>query len=465
VTISADDLPAHPAHPAPPAVGDAGDAVRTAAVPQGRTRRLLHLGRAVGEMAASAAANGALKLVHGQRPELSQLMLTPANARRLAERLSTLRGAAMKLGQLMSMDAQSAAGGLLPPEFAELLGGLRDRAHVMPATQLAEVLEAEYGSGWHHRFKRLSFAPVAAASIGQVHRAETHDGRVLALKVQYPGVRNSIASDIANIALLLRTPGLAPPGMDLAPLLARLREQLLSETDYRAEARAVSNYRHRLGDDPVLFVPAVSDEHCTDRILATEFAAGTPIERLAGADVPQALRDHVARSLNQLAVREFFEMRLVQTDPNFANYLFDAASGRIALLDFGATEEVSAARVEDLRELARALRADDRTRLLAAALRAGFVDAADPPAQVQGALDMMQLAGAPLRHHGPYDFGTSDLVTRVFDQGRAQYFGAGYARTPPPDLMFLQRKFAGSYLLSARLRARVDLMALLAPHL
>ena len=91
-------------------------------------------------MAASAAANGALKLVRGQRPELSQLMLTPANARRLAERLSTLRGAAMKLGQLMSMDAQSAAGGLLPPEFAELLGGLRDRAHVMPATQLAEVL-------------------------------------------------------------------------------------------------------------------------------------------------------------------------------------------------------------------------------------------------------------------------------------------------------------------------------------
>lgn len=434
-------------------------------MPQGRTRRLLHLGRAVGEMAASAAAQGALQLARGQRPGLSQLMLTPANARRLAERLSTLRGAAMKLGQLLSMDAQGGAGGVLPPEFAELLGGLRDRAHVMPATQLAQVLETEYGADWHRLFKRLSFAPVAAASIGQVHRAETHDGRVLALKLQYPGVRDSIASDIANIALLLRTPGLTPPGMDMAPLLARLREQLLHETDYRAEARAVSTYRSRLGEDPVLFVPAVADEHCTDRILATEFAAGTSIEQVAGAAVPQALRDHVARALSQLAVREFFEMRLVQTDPNFANYLFDAASGRIALLDFGATEEVSAARVEDLRELGRALRADDRPRILAAALRAGFIGASDPPAQVQGVLDLMQLAGAPLRHPGLYDFGTSDLVIRLFDQGRVQFFGAGYARTPPPDLMFLQRKFAGSFLLSARLRARVDLGALFTPHL
>ena len=434
--------------PAPPA--------RSAAVPEGRTRRLLHFGRAMGEMAAGAAAEGVARLARGERPGLGQLLLAPDNARRLAGRLSEMRGAVMKVGQLLSMDGQ----GVLPPHFAELLGGLRDQAHVMPATQLAEVLEREYGSDWHRRFRRLSFEPVAAASIGQVHRAEAHDGRVLALKIQYPGVRRSIASDMANLALLARTPGLVPAGLDpgaVPALLARVQAQLEHETDYRAEALAAQAYRERLGADPVLHVPAVVAEHCTDHIIATEFAPGIPVDRLARDGTPQAQRDHVAAALSRLAVHEFFRMRLVQTDPNFGNYLFDPASGRIALVDFGATEQVRPERVEQLRELGRALRADDVPRLEAAAQAAGFTAAEDQPAQTAGVIGLMRLAGEPLRHQGPYDFGASTLFARSFDEGRAQFFGAGYARTPPPDLLFLQRKFAGSFMLCARLRARFDL--------
>jgi len=426
---------------------------RSAPVPEGRARRLWHFGRAMGEMAAGAAAEGVGRLARGQRPELAQLLLTPGNARRLAERLSQMRGAVMKVGQLMSMDGH----GVLPPHFAELLGGLRDQAHVMPATQLAEVLEREYGNGWHRRFRRLSYEPVAAASIGQVHRAETHDGRVLALKIQYPGVRNSIASDMANLALLARTPGLVPPALDVAALLARVRAQLEHETDYRVEARAATEYRTRLGDDPVLFVPAVVDEHCTDHIIATEFAPGLPVDRLASGGATQAQRDHAAAALCRLAVHEFFRMRLVQTDPNFGNYLFDAATGRIALIDFGATEAVTAERVAQLRELGRALREDDVPRLVAAATASGFTASVDPPEQTRGVIDMMRMAGEPLRHAGAYDFGASDLFARGFEQGRAQFFGDGYARTPPPDLLFLQRKFAGTFMLCTRLRARVDL--------
>jgi predicted unusual protein kinase regulating ubiquinone biosynthesis (AarF/ABC1/UbiB family) len=392
---------------------------------------------------------------------MAELMLTPANARRLAERLSQMRGAVMKLGQLMSMDAGVAGAGVLPPQFAQLLGGLRDRAHVMPATQLAEVLEREYGADWHRRFKRFSFAPVAAASIGQVHRAETHDGQVLALKIQYPGVRRSIDSDIANLALLARTPGLVPASLDLPAVLERVRAQLHHETDYAAEARAATLYSERLATDAqlaaVLHVPAVHAEHCTAHIIATDFAPGQPIEQLAAPGVPQSRRDEVAATLARLAVHEFFRMRLVQTDPNFGNYLFDPASGRITLLDFGACEAVAPQRVEQLRELGRALRSDSRPRVAAAALAAGFTAATDPPAQTQGVLHMMQMAGEPLRHSGPYDFGASDLLARGFAQGQAQYFDAGYARTPPADLLFLQRKFFGTFLLCARLRARVDL--------
>lgn len=414
------------------------------------------MGRAVGELAAGAAAEGLARLARGDNLALNQLMLTPGNARRLAERLSAMRGAVMKVGQLMSMDGK----GVLPPAFAELLGGLRDGAHHMPATQLTEVLAQEYGSDWHRRFRRFSFDPVAAASIGQVHRAETHEGRVLALKIQYPGVRRSIDSDVANLALLARTPGLVPPGLDVAPLLERVRQQLHQETDYRAEARHAAAYRALLGEDPVLMVPALAEEHCTEHILATDFVAGVPVDRLAGAGWPQAQRDHVALALARLSVREFFDMRLVQTDPNFGNYLYDAASGRVALLDFGATEPVDDLRVEQLRELGRGLRDGDPARVRAAAMAVGFVAEQDPPAQTQALLDMMWLAGEPLRQPGVYDFGASDLFARVFDQGRAQYLGEGYARTPPPDLLFLQRKFVGSFMLASRLQARFDVGAL-----
>ena len=429
------------------------DAERHAPVPEGRTRRFLHLGRAVGEMAATAAAEGLSRLARGERPALADLMLTPANAQRLAGRLSQLRGAVMKVGQLMSMDGH----GVLPPHFADLLGGLRDQAHTMPATQLAEVLEREYGADWHRRFRRFSFQPIAAASIGQVHRAETHDGRLLALKIQYPGVKASIDSDVANLALLARTPGLVPAALDPTAILARVREQLHLETDYIAEARHATEYRRRLGDDPVLTVPAVHEEHSTAHIIATDFAPGVPVDQLTRTGVPQAQRDHVAAALSRLSVHEFFRMRLVQTDPNFGNYLFDAATGRVALIDFGATESVSDSRVEQLRELGRALRDADVPRLTAAALAAGFIAQEDPQAQTQGVIAMLLMAGAPLQQRGAYDFGASDLFARAFNQGRAQFFGDGYARTPPPDLLFLQRKFIGSFMLFTRLGARLDL--------
>jgi aarF domain-containing kinase len=434
---------------------------RPASVPIGRTRRFLHLGRAVGEMAVSASAQSLKRWAQGERPDLRELMLTPANARRLATRLSAMRGAAMKLGQLMSMDGQ----GVLPAPFAELLGGLRDRAHVMPTAQLMQVLKREYGARWPQRFRSFDETPIAAASIGQVHRAQTTDGRWLALKIQYPGVRQSITSDINNLALLARTPGLVPAALDIKPLLERARQQLLQETDYWAEARAATLYRQRLGSDPVLMVPAVHSDHCTAHILASDWVAGESVDRVASNGTSPYNRDRIATALCRLAVREFFEMRLVQTDPNFGNYLYDANSGRIALLDFGATEEVTPARVAQLRELARALRAGDVARLSAAALQAGLIAPDDAPAQTQGVMDLMLLAGEPLRHIGTYDFGASDLFARGFDQGQAQFFGAGYARTPPADLIFLQRKFVGTFMLCARLKARVDLGEVFAAQL
>ena len=437
--------------------------LRQADVPQGRLQRFLHLGRAVGELALSTAGEGVSRLARGDRPDLSQLMLTPANARRLAERLSTMRGAVMKVGQLMSMDAASQ--GVLPAEFSRLLSGLRNAAHTMPEAQLKAVLTREYGPAWQSRFNSLDLVPIAAASIGQVHRARTHDGRALALKIQYPGVSDSIDSDLANLTLLTRLPGLVPAGMDVAPLLARVREQLKLEADYDAEMRAATEYRLRLGADPDLWVPAVIPEHCTSHIIASEFSAGVPLDAWATDDAPQAQRDHVAAALVRLAVRELFEMGLVQTDPNFGNYLFDAGTGKVTLLDFGAAERVQPMRVTQLAELGRAMRDGDIQRIATAATVAGFIHAEDTPGQSRAVVDMLLAAGEPLRQAGPYDFERSDLVGRLFTQGRAQFFGDGFGRPPPPDLLFLQRKFVGTFLLCVQLRAKVDLAQAFHPHL
>ncbi|GCL61950.1 ABC1 kinase family protein [Pseudaquabacterium pictum] len=454
--------PALPAadSPAPPDASPAATPLRAAAVPQGRASRLLHLGRAVGELAAGAAAEGLGRLARGERPALADIVFTPANARRLAERLSQMRGAVMKLGQLLSMDGE----GVLPPAFAALLAGLRDQAHAMPATQLDAVLSQAWGADWHQRFRRFSFQPIASASIGQVHRAETHDGRVLALKIQHPGVRESIASDVANLALLARTPGLLPAGLDLTELLDRVRQQLLRETDYVAEAAATTAYREALGDDPVLWVPAVHADHSSARILATDFVAGVPVDRLAD-NGSQPQRDAAATALARLAAHELFTMQLVQTDPNFGNYLVDVDGGRIALLDFGAAQAIAPQRVQQLRDLGRALRASDADAVRQAALALGYIGASEPPAQADGVLAMLMAAGEPLRQAGPYDFGASDLFRRMVDQGQAQFFDQGFSRTPPADLLLLQRKFIGTFLLCARLRARVDLAAVFAPHL
>ncbi len=440
-------MPKPPPPPPPPS--------RNAAVSSGRSQRLLQLGLAVGEMAASAAANGLQAWARGERPSLSQLMLSEGNASRLADRLSQMRGAVMKLGQLMSMDGQ----GALPPQFAQLMGGLRDQAHAMPPEQLATLLADQYGADWLLRFRQLRMQPVAAASIGQVHRAVTHQGQVLALKIQYPGVRASIDSDVDNLALLARTPGLLPAGLDVGALLDRVRAQLHLETDYAAEARATSLYRRRLGRDPLLSVPSVRRAYCTPLILATDFAPGVAVDQLVAQGLPQEVRDRVATALCRLVMRELFVLRLVQTDPNFGNYLYDAESDRVWLLDFGATEAVDPARAEPLRQLASALCDADAVRLRAAAQRVGYVDARDPPAQADGVLAMLYLAGEPFRHRGAYDFAASDLSRRAFERGRAQFLGAGFARTPPADLVFVQRKIVGTFLLCARLKARVDVRA------
>ena len=427
-------------------------------VPGGRLGRMLRLGGMTSGILGDMVATGVRQVARGERPSLPGTLLTPATAARLTRDLGRMRGAAMKLGQMLSMDT----GLVLPPEMTAAMAALRADAPPMPPKQLRAVLDAEWGEGWYRRFARFDVRPFAAASIGQVHRAVTHDGRMLAIKVQYPGVRASIDSDIDNVATLLRLPGLLPREMDLAPLLAEAKRQLHAEADYAAEARHLSAFNALLAGSDRFRLPEPDPDLSTRQVLAMSFVDSQPIDALESA--PQALRDRVAADLIDLVLRELFDFGRMQTDPNLANYRFDPSSGRVVLLDFGAVMDIPPDLSADFRHLLRAALGDDDAATRAAMLRVGYFDGATAVRHQDLILEMFRTAMAPLRQAEPFDFGRADLIERLRDMGLALGTERELTHVPPAATLFLHRKIGGIYLLAARLKARVALRPLVDRH-
>ena len=425
------------------------------AVPSGRLTRLFGLGSLATGIAGNMLADGARNLAQGKRPRLSDMLLSPANAHRVADKLAHMRGAAMKVGQLLSMDA----GDLLPPEIGAILARLRADAAAMPMSQVVAVLEANWGAGWRHQFQQFSFTPVAAASIGQVHFGVLADGRRVAVKIQYPGVRESIDSDINNVATLIRLSGLVPKTVDFDPLLLQAKAQLREEADYRHEAAALQRYRTLVAGSPDYALPEVHDALTTDCVLTMTRMDGVPVDTLTSA--PQAERDRVATLLIGLFFREMFAFRFIQTDPNFANYRYDRANGQLILLDFGATRLYAAEMIEHYRQIVSGAIDCDAAVIDGAAMALGYVDTATAARHRQAVTALFIDVCEPLRTVGPYNFGTSDLAARLRDAGMALGMERDFWHTPPADIVLLHRKIAGLYLIAARLGARVDVRQLI----
>ena len=424
-------------------------------MPSGRLSRLGVFGKLAGGVAGGVIAEGARRIADGQRPRMSDLLLTPGNVGRVADQLSHLRGAAMKLGQMISLDA----GDFLPSELTQILARLRDRAHHMPPAQLQQVLAREWGKDWRRRFARFEPSPLAAASIGQVHRARTHDGRDLAIKVQYPGVRDSIDADVDNVATLLRISGVLPTSLDIAPLLAEAKRQLREEADYPREGEQLARFGTLLADDPDYVVPALDREFTGESVLAMSFVEGVAIESLVDAE--QDVRDRAMRSLIALVLRELFDFGLMQTDPNFANYRYQPATGRLVLLDFGATRDVAAATAAGYSQLLTAGLAGDRDAVRAAAIAAGFLGEA-AVSRHRALIDrMIDVILSELNRPGPFDFGDRAFVGVLREQGVALAADRDTWHIPPIDTLFVQRKISGTALLAARLQARIDVRAML----
>ena len=395
-------------------------------------------------------SEGARRLAAGERPRMDQLILTPGNAMRLADRLSHLRGAAMKLGQMISMDA----GDFLPPELAEILARLRERADFMPPRQLDKVLSAEWGKDWRRQFRRFEPRPIAAASIGQVHRALTPDGRSLAIKVQYPGIAQSIDSDVDNVASLLKIAGLLPKELEIGPLLAAAKQQLHEEADYRREGEMMQAFAKHLSDDDRFIVPELDTELTRDRVLAMSFEEGRPIEALA--EEPQETVDRVFTNLIELVASELFEFGLMQTDPNFANYRYRADTEQIVLLDFGAARKIDPAIALSYRCLLMAGLTEDREQVRTQAITAGFINpraVERHPDRIDKAIDIIV---TEMARQDKLDFGDRAFVPEIRDTVTPIAQDRESWHLPPAETLFVQRKVSGTALLGARLKARVD---------
>lgn len=428
---------------------------RTTAVPFGRMSRLTGLATMTAGVAGNMAVKGLSQLGRGQPPMLRDLLLTPGNIGRITDELARMRGAAMKIGQLISMEG----GDVLPPELAEIMARLRSGADVMPPAQLKQVLNANWPKGWLRAFERFDVHPIAAASIGQVHRARLRDGRDLAIKVQYPGVAQSIDSDVANVGALIRMSGLLPTGFNLAPYLDEARRQLHEETDYLREARQLQHFRDLLAGDDRYDLPAPVEEWTSQAILAMTYVEGQPIEDLRTA--PQERRDTVSRHLIDLALAEVFRFGRIQSDPNFANFLYNPDSGRIVLLDFGAARRIDSGLSQLYRRLIRAGLEADGQALAAVARDLGFVGPDTPDAHAERILRMMALVFDEIFRHPQFDFAATDLHLRIQVEGTALAAEGFVPPQLPMDLLYLQRKAGGMFLLAKRLGARLPLRDML----
>ena len=428
-------------------------------VPRSRFERLAHLGGLAGRVAGGMLAEGMRQVARGNLPSTADLLLTPANARRVSDKLSELRGAAMKVGQLLSMDA----GDILPAELAAILARLRADARPMPMSEVVTVMQESFGQGWENHFKRFSFTPMAAASIGQVHAATSQSDRQLALKIQYPGISQSIDSDVDNVATLLNVSRLVPNGLDLQPLLQEAKCQLHQEADYLLEAAHLRRFAIALEDTPEFMVPGVDEELTRENILAMDFLEGEPIESLTSAT--QTTRDRVVELLLELLFRELFEFGMIQTDPNFANFLYNPGTRQLGLLDFGATRRYPATVIEAYRGLLDAALRADHVAMSESAQAIGYFREDIHARQRAAVMELFVLATEPARTRGCFDFGASDLAARIRDAGMALSFDQGYWHTPPADAVFLHRKLGGLYLLAARLHAKVDVRTILERYL
>ncbi|KII90203.1 hypothetical protein PLICRDRAFT_107897 [Plicaturopsis crispa FD-325 SS-3] len=395
-------------------------------------------------------------------------MMTEANVKRLVSKLSQMRGAALKLGQFMSIQDTN----LLPPEVDKIFRRVQDSAHYMPDWQMEKVLAGALGADWARHFTSFERVPFAAASIGQVHRAQlaatsspTGAPADVAVKIQFPNIAASIDSDLGYITLLLTAGRLLPKGLFLDRTMQVMKAELKDECDYTREAEFLRRFRSPecLGDDPRFKVPWAW-EGSTETVLVMERVHGSSVGEAGINGLSQRDRDDIAARIIELCLKELFQFRLMQTDPNWTNFLWNAQTRQIELVDFGATREYSKEFMDSWLRLLTAAAAEDRAACIECSLQLGYLTGAENEVMLDAHVRSMILLAAPFKASTPqpFAFGPGSAWADITAEIRAQIpVMLRHRLTPPPrETYSLNRKLSGAFLLASRLGANVDTKAL-----
>ncbi|HEX5945549.1 MAG TPA: AarF/ABC1/UbiB kinase family protein [Acidimicrobiales bacterium] len=328
--------------------GGDGDAHGGALRHRTRNQRRTELARIGGRAGAGFAVHRARRVFASaeRQAELDQ-QFELRTAEQVAEALGGMKGAFMKLGQMASyLDVG------LPDHAREALAGLQQDAPPMSAELAAGVIERELGDRPERLFLEWDPAPLASASIGQVHRAITRDGRAVAVKVQYPGVDEAIAADLDSAGVVFGAMGLAFSGFDPGPLVDEIRARVIEELDYANEARNQQLFADTYRDHPFIHVPDVVTELSTPRVLTTDLAEGVRFEVMAGWS--QDERNLAAEAIYRFVFRSLYRLNAFNGDPHPGNYLFQPG-GRVTFLDFGLVKHFTEPEIEVFGDMIRAL--------------------------------------------------------------------------------------------------------------
>ena len=394
-------------------------------------------------------------LISVKKPDLKSALISKKNVIATVDTLKNLRGAAMKFGQLLSLDETV----ILSPELAAIFAQLQSSGYSMTPSQLKKVLNQNWGDDWLKHFKHFDVRPFAAASIGQVHRASLKSGEVVAIKVQFPGVKQSIDSDLATLKFIMKTSGMLPENFPLEHYLSQCGDLLKRETNYELEAENINLFSGFLNGSKVIHVPKVYNKLSTDQTLTMSFLEGRELSNIMEFD--QSARDEISLNLIELLFNEIFNFKMVQTDPNLANFLLTRGGKSICILDFGACCRVSEDTYRLYKELLSVALSLDLNCIKSFLQEKNFIPQETSMAGTKFLENIISVTINELSKDETFDFQKSKVFQLIVQENLNLYFDLIPSSVLGSDFIFIQRKIFGLILFFRSIGTKLPLLKIL----